>query len=128
MGYHSRQVLLLRSEQERHLDAVLKRKEKQGEQPIVFSNDVIRQHLDTTASEHVIFILVATPVEEVGRDHDFDWAIIEPSSYRSIIQLAGRVLRHRSLEKDIEQPNIGLLQYNLKGLRGAKHCCGYTPC
>ena len=120
MAYHSRQVLLLRSEQERHLDAVLKRKEKQGEQPIAFSNEDIRRHLDSTDREHVIFILVATPVEEVGRDHDFDWAIVEPSSYRSIIQLAGRVLRHRYLEKDIAQPNIGLLQYNLKGLRGAK--------
>ena len=120
MAYHSRQVLLLRSEQERHLDAVLKRKEKQGEHPIAFSNEDIRRHLDSTDREHVIFILVATPVEEVGRDHDFDWAIVEPSSYRSIIQLAGRVLRHRYLEKDIAQPNIGLLQYNLKGLRGAK--------
>ncbi len=120
MAYHSRQVLLLRSEQERHLDTVLKRKEKQHEQPVALSNEVIRQHLDSTNSEHVIFILVATPVEEVGRDHDFDWAIVEPSSYRSIIQLAGRVLRHRHLEKDIAQPNIGLLQYNLKGLCGAK--------
>ncbi|WP_173910698.1 type I-F CRISPR-associated helicase Cas3f [Acinetobacter sp. Marseille-Q1618] len=120
MAYHSRQVLLLRSEQERHLDLILKRKEKQGEQPVAFSNEVIRQHLDSVEAEHVIFILVATPVEEVGRDHDFDWAIIEPSSYRSIIQLAGRVLRHRRLEHDIQKPNIGLLQYNLKGLRGAK--------
>ncbi|MCO8055119.1 type I-F CRISPR-associated helicase Cas3f [Acinetobacter towneri] len=120
MAYHSRQVLLLRSEQERHLDAVLKRKEKHGEQPIAFSDEAIRLHLEGTDAEHVIFILVATPVEEVGRDHDFDWAIVEPSSYRSIIQLAGRVLRHRQLEQDIQQPNIGLLQYNLKGLRGAK--------
>jgi CRISPR-associated endonuclease/helicase Cas3 len=120
MAYHSRQVLLLRSEQERHLDQVLKRKEKPGEQPISFSNEVIRQHLDSTEAQHVIFILVATPVEEVGRDHDFDWAIVEPSSYRSIIQLAGRVLRHRKLEQNISEPNIGLLQYNLKGLRGAK--------
>jgi len=120
MAYHSRQILLLRSEQERHLDAVLKRKEKRGEEPVAFSNIEIRQHLDETEANHVIFILVATPVEEVGRDHDFDWAIIEPSSYRSIIQLAGRVLRHRKLEQDIQQPNIGLLQFNLKGLRGAK--------
>lgn len=120
MAYHSRQVLLLRSEQERHLDQVLKRKEKQNEQPVAFSNEVIRQNLNGTDAEHVIFILVATPVEEVGRDHDFDWAIIEPSSYRSIIQLAGRVLRHRKLEQDIQQPNIGLMQFNLKGLRNAK--------
>lgn len=124
MAYHSRQVLLLRSEQERHLDEVLKRKEKQGEQPKSFldkDNDgIIRQHLDSTDDEHVIFILVATPVEEVGRDHDFDWAIVEPSSYRSIIQLAGRVLRHRKLTQDIEKPNIALLQYNLRGLKNAK--------
>ncbi|MPW43914.1 type I-F CRISPR-associated helicase Cas3f [Acinetobacter guerrae] len=124
MAYHSRQVLLLRSKQEQHLDETLKRKEKQGEQPKAFletGNDgVVRQHLDTTNGDDVIFILVATPVEEVGRDHDFDWAIIEPSSYRSIIQLAGRVLRHRKLEQDIQQPNIALMQYNLKGLRGAK--------
>lgn len=124
MAYHSRQVMLLRSEQERHLDQALKRKEKQGEQPQAFldtGNDgVIRQHLDRTDAEHVIFILVATPVEEVGRDHDFDWAIVEPSSYRSIIQLAGRVLRHRKISQDIAQPNIALMQYNLKGLRGAQ--------
>lgn len=120
MAYHSRQVLLLRSEQEHHLDDVLKRKEKQGEQPKAFSNSIIREHLDQTDCENVIFILVATPVEEVGRDHDFDWAIIEPSSYRSIIQLAGRVLRHRQLTQDIAQPNIALMQYNLRALRKAK--------
>lgn len=120
MAYHSRQVLLLRSEQEHHLDEVLKRKEKSGEQPKAFSNEVIRKHLDSTDDEHVIFILIATPVEEVGRDHDFDWAIVEPSSYRSIIQLAGRVLRHRKCTQDIEKPNIALLQYNLRGLKNAK--------
>lgn len=120
MAYHSRQVLLLRSEQEHHLDEVLKRKEKLGEQPKAFSNPMIRQHLDSIQADNVIFILVATPVEEVGRDHDFDWAIVEPSSYRSIIQLSGRVLRHRKLEQDIQNPNIALLQYNLRGLRGAE--------
>ena len=120
MAYHSRQVLVLRSEQEKHLDHVLKRKEKLGEQAAAFSDEVIRQHLDVTDCDNVIFILVATPVEEVGRDHDFDWAIVEPSSYRSIIQLSGRVLRHRKLEQDIQKPNIALMQYNLKGLRKAK--------
>lgn len=35
--------------------------------------------------------MLATAVAEVGRDHDYDWAIVEPSSMRSIIQLAGRV-------------------------------------
>ena len=120
MAYHSRQVLLLRHEQEKHLDTVLRRKEKHDEQPQAFYNEQIRNHLDTIANRqpnviNLLFILVATPVEEVGRDHDFDWAVIEPSSYRSIIQLAGRVKRHRGGE--MEHPNIGILQYNWRTIR-----------
>lgn len=115
MVYHSRQVLLLRHEQEQHLDAVLKRKEQPGTMPQAFDNPIIRSHLDSIAARHVLFILVASPVEEVGRDHDFDWAIIEPSSYRSIIQLAGRVRRHR--QTPVDQPNIAIMQYNLKAMR-----------
>ena len=115
MAYHSQQVLLLRHEQEKHLDAVLKRKETAGETPLALKNPVIRHHLDTAQAKSLIFILVATPVEEVGRDHDFDWAVIEPSSYRSIIQLAGRVRRHRDGAVDV--PNIALMQYNWKAFK-----------
>jgi CRISPR-associated endonuclease/helicase Cas3 len=115
MAYHSQQVLLLRHEQEKHLDGVLKRKEKQGQAQQAFSNPIIRQHLDKSNAKNVVFILVATPVEEVGRDHDFDWAIVEPSSYRSIVQLAGRVRRHRA--DGVEQANIGLMQYNIKAFK-----------
>jgi CRISPR-associated endonuclease/helicase Cas3 len=125
MAYHSRQVLLLRHEQENHLDKVLQRKEKAGEVSKAFKDPMIRGHLDHTDADDVMFILVATPVEEVGRDHDFDWAIIEPSSFRSIIQLAGRVLRHRCLNADIEHANIAVMQYNLKALRqgnGPAYC------
>lgn len=120
MAYHSRQVLLLRHEQEKHLDAVLKRKEMSGAPPLAFHNQHIRHHLNSITSHqpevsNVLFILVATPVEEVGRDHDFDWAVLEPSSYRSIIQLGGRVRRHR--DGEVEQPNIGILQYNWRTLK-----------
>lgn len=116
MAYHSKQVLLLRHEQEKHLDNVLKRKEYDNEEPEAFSNTVINQHIChikkcNSNVKNILFIVVATPVEEVGRDHDFDWAIIEPSSYRSIIQLAGRVLRHRSTTPTA--PNIGIMQYNI---------------
>lgn len=120
MAYHSQQVLLLRHVQEQHLDQVLKRKVSVNDPKAgAFYNPVIRQHLDSTHRQNLIFILVATPVEEVGRDHDFDWAVVEPSSYRSIIQLAGRVRRHRN-EPDNQAPNMALLQYNLKGYRGEK--------
>jgi CRISPR-associated endonuclease/helicase Cas3 len=120
MPYHSQQVMLMRHKQEQHLDQVLKRKENEGDQPKAFSNPVIRQHLDHIHQaepkvKNVMFVLVATPVEEVGRDHDFDWAVVEPSSYRSIIQLAGRVRRHRKTE--VQFPNISLLQYNWRGIR-----------
>lgn len=120
MAYHSQQVLLMRSEQERHLDQVLKRKERAGSPPEAFSNIVVREHLTaikkkSRGASNLLFILVATPVEEVGRDHDFDWAVIEPSSYRSIIQLAGRVRRHRAGE--ITDSNISLLQYNWKSVK-----------
>ncbi len=114
MAYHSQQVLLVRNEQEKHLDCVLKRNEKQGEMAEVFKNAVIREHINNSLGKHIIFILIATPVEEIGRDHDFDWAVVEPSSFRSIIQLAGRVLRHR--DKQIDSPNVALMQYNLKAL------------
>lgn len=120
MAYHSQQVLLLRHAQEKHLDQALKRKTPVNDPEGVFQQPVIREHLDSGDSKDLIFILVTTPVEEVGRDHDFDWAVVEPSSYRSIIQLAGRVRRHRPADADNETPNMGLLQYNLKGYRGEK--------
>ncbi|MGH1541491.1 MAG: type I-F CRISPR-associated helicase Cas3f [Arenicella sp.] len=119
MAYHSQQILLLRHEQEQHLDEVLKRKEQPNEAAKAFTNKAIREHLDSIHQrmpevDNVLFVLVATPVEEVGRDHDFDWAVIEPSSYRSIIQLAGRVRRHRA--GDIAAANVGLMQYNWQGI------------
>ncbi|WP_028115394.1 type I-F CRISPR-associated helicase Cas3f [Ferrimonas senticii] len=118
MAYHSQQVLLLRHEQEKHLDEVLKRKEKGDELPVAFAHPIIRSHLEQCQAKNLIFVLVATPVEEVGRDHDFDWAVIEPSSYRSIIQMAGRVRRHR--DGEVSVPNIGLLQFNYKGFKGGE--------
>jgi CRISPR-associated endonuclease/helicase Cas3 len=112
MAYHSNQVLLLRHAQERYLDSVLKRKEKEGEPPAAFADETVRRHIDEAEGEDVIFAVVATPVEEVGRDHDFDWAVIEPSSWRSVIQMAGRVKRHRVGE--VHVPNVAIMRYNLK--------------
>ncbi len=40
-------------------------------------------------------VLVTSPIIETGNDLDFDWAILDPISTRSIIQAAGRVWRHR---------------------------------
>ncbi len=113
MPYHSRQVLLLRSEQEKHLDSVLNRKQHRLPQ----DNLLIKQHLQHATKPNLMFILVATPVEEVGRDHDLDWAVIEPSSLRSIVQMAGRVMRHRVVS-GLVGANLLLMEYNLKGFIG----------
>ncbi|MCH4187610.1 MAG: type I-F CRISPR-associated helicase Cas3f [Megasphaera sp.] len=115
MIYHSRQTQVLRHEQEKYLDTVLKRK-GQSLIKVKITDPVLRYHIDTAQEDNLLFIVVATPVEEIGRDHDFDWAIVEPSSYRSIIQLAGRILRHRELLVNIDKANIAVMQYNLRGL------------
>jgi len=120
MTYHSRQVLLMRHVQERYLDSLLKRSKYESELDIL-QNKIVRDHIadaDANGAKNLIFILVATPVEELGRDHDFDWAVIEPSSYRSIIQMAGRIRRHR--REAIATPNIALMEYNLKGIKAGK--------
>ena len=123
MTYHSRQVLLMRHEQETYLDKVLKRDSTYSRE-IEISDEVLRRHIDTAKENNVIFIVVATPVEEVGRDHDFDWAIAEPSSMRSIIQLAGRVLRHRKVGQSVEKSNVGILQFNVQTVKN--HCKKYN--
>jgi CRISPR-associated endonuclease/helicase Cas3 len=61
----------------------------------VFELPDIRERLDRSPEPDQLFIVLGSPVTEVGRDHDYDWAIVEPSSVRSLIQLAGRIRRHR---------------------------------
>ena len=92
--YHSQFPLLARSSIERQLDTVLDRRATDGIDP-VFRQPSIRALMDASPESHHLFIVLGSPVTEVGRDHDYDWAVVEPSSMRSLIQLAGRVRRHR---------------------------------
>jgi CRISPR-associated endonuclease/helicase Cas3 len=46
--------------------------------------------------QNLMIIVVTTTLQETGRDHDYDWAILEPRSTRGEVQAAGRVRRHRS--------------------------------
>ena len=56
---------------------------------------------------NIEIVLVTSPVIETGNDLDFDWAILDPISTRSIIQAAGRVWRHRPVNGD--QINVMIL-------------------
>ncbi len=106
--YHSRHPLLVRSAIERQLDQTLQRHNPKA----VFQLPDIRARLDASAQTDHLFIVLGSPVTEVGRDHDYDWAVVEPTSMRSLIQLAGRVRRHRP--EPVSSPNILVLSRNLR--------------
>jgi len=119
--YHSRYPLAIRSSIESKLDRLLNRKTPDA----IWQEPEIQQAMKKNPdAQHHLFIVLASPVAEVGRDHDYDWAIVEPSSMRSIIQLAGRVLRHRDHSPD--NPNILLLNENYKAL-STKAVCFERP-
>jgi CRISPR-associated endonuclease/helicase Cas3 len=113
--YHSQHPLAVRSTIERELDTVLTRHDPEA----IWRQPVIKQALHQHSEENQIFVVLATPVAEVGRDHDYDWAIAEPSSMRSLIQLAGRIWRHRPPQMP-HSPNLTILNGNVRALR-AKH-------
>lgn len=112
--YHSRHPLLVRSGLEHTIDQALQRHGQDKDPTAQLRKPAIRAAIDAHPEADHLFVVLATAVAEVGRDHDYDWAVVEPSSMRSIIQLAGRVRRHR--RGAVQGPNIALLSHNLKAL------------
>ena len=108
--YHSRHPLAIRSALEQRLDRTLNRKDPQA----IWEQSDIKKILAENPEDNHVFVVLATAVAEVGRDHDYDWAIVEPSSMRSFIQLAGRIQRHRN--QIPRTPNLLLLSHNYRGL------------
>ena len=112
-AYHSQFPLLRRHILESRLDRILQRKDGHT----LFEDTSVRAALDGSlqSTEDLAFMVFASPVAEVGRDHDYDWAIVEPSSMRALIQLAGRVRRHR--REVWSGVNLSLLSTNVKALK-----------
>lgn len=110
--YHSQYPLAQRALIERKLDQALDRKNSQA----IWDIPETKQALDNCNEQNHLFVVLATSVAEVGRDHDYDWAIAEPSSMRSIIQISGRIQRHRKQAPKTE--NIYILAKNVKALQG----------
>jgi CRISPR-associated endonuclease/helicase Cas3 len=107
--YHGAFPLLQRNMIEVALDEFLRDRHKG-----LFRRPIARNLMRTARNNDVMVIVIATGVEEVGRDHDFDGAVIEPSSTRSIIQCCGRIDRHRLRPTD--RPNVFLLSAPLSFL------------
>lgn len=119
-AYHSQFPLLIRSAIERQLDQALNRRWPDRDQPEpVFQLPAIRARLDAHDEPDQLFIVLGSPVTEVGRDHDYDWAVVEPSSMRSLIQLAGRIRRHR--DGECPTPNLLVFDTNLRHFRELGH-------
>lgn len=108
--YHARFPLLQRSAIEAMLDATFNRRREDA----VWQLRHVRHALDMHPETNHLFVVLASPVCEVGRDWDADWALAEPSSMRSLIQLAGRVQRHR--RRPPRTPNVLVFESNLKGI------------
>lgn len=105
--YNGTLLPVVRHELERQLNPMLKRRPINGVDP-VFSNSAVRSCLDSTDKNDVMIVVITTSMEETGRDHDFDWCITEPGTMRGLIQMCGRVLRHR--DAMITSPNILIME------------------
>lgn len=123
--YHSRHPLLVRSGLEQRIDHALQRHGQDADPAAQLRKPGIRAAIDAHPEADHLFVVLATAVAEVGRDHDYDWAVVEPSSMRSIIQLAGRVRRHRT--GTVQGPNIALLDCNLKALENPQGAAFTRP-
>jgi len=123
--YHSQFPLLLRSAIERQLDILLDRRGAQGGLDPVLQRPALRAFIDAHPEPDHLFIVLGSPVTEVGRDHDYDWAVVEPSSMRSLIQLAGRVRRHR--QGPVGGVNMVVLDSNLRHYEKANQAAFSRP-
>ncbi len=106
---HSNMPLAQRQHIERTLKKALTRKGSDPDKGLV---SMLReygylQEAKDQDLQDISIIVISSPVIETGNDVDFDYAVIDPSSIRAVIQTAGRVNRHRNLVRDT--PNIAIL-------------------
>ena len=121
--YHAQLSRIHRHSMECVLDGVLQRGGSEDPVTLLARYPAVLDAMRASIREgraHTAFVVVATPVEEVGRDHDFDWGVFEPSSSQSLVQTAGRINRHRLLK--MTEPNVGILRWNYAKVSGRLSC------
>ena len=112
--YNGTLLPVVRHELEKVINPMLRRKLEGGRDPVL-RNEHVRRVLDGSTNKDVVIVVVTTSMEEVGRDHDFDWCVVEPGSARGLVQMVGRVLRHR--ERSIKATNVCVLQRCFRDMR-----------
>lgn len=119
--YHAKYSGLELSVIDRALNTVTNRKKLAPGQ--AFSAKAIEDYLKplhaASGKKNLVVIVVTTSIIETGRDHDYDWAILEPSSTRSLIQAAGRVRRHRG--EGSGEFNLSLVAYPERAFKDGAH-------
>ena len=107
--YHSRFPLLFLSNIENELNKLLKRSDDPIEEASrLAANPLVNKMLASSAKQRHLILVSSTSIQETGRDHDYDFAVVEPRSTRSLVQMSGRVLRHRKTKK-ASTATIGML-------------------
>jgi len=102
--YHSAYTLLDRYLLEQAVAPLLNRKDEQHWQQTLLQHPALHAHFQQQSD--LVLIICCTNILETGRDFDADWAIADLLSVRSLVQLAGRIGRHR--QRAVEQPNLYL--------------------
>ncbi|MBD8088716.1 CRISPR-associated protein Cas3 [Pseudomonas fluorescens] len=98
--YHSKLYSAERKAIEEMLLSINTRKGKEdiSGDDVIFSHPFVAQVVAKarmSGTHNIVFVLCTTNIIETGRDHDYDFCLLEPSSTRSMVQAAGRVWRHR---------------------------------
>ena len=95
-----------RASKELLLSRILNRK---GPEEDIFNHPEVYELLEE--NDEAAILIVTTSLAERGNDWDCDFCIMEPSNIHGLIQMAGRVNRHR--RKCVDRPNIGIMQFAL---------------
>ncbi|MFK5969543.1 MAG: hypothetical protein QM487_05410 [Candidatus Marithrix sp.] len=114
--YHARHFPIKRAYTERQLNQLLNRKNPKDFKNNQLVKGAMEQAKDNNYTD-VILLVVSTTIIEIGRDFDFDWSIMEPASHWSIVQTAGRILRHR---EQYDKNNMVILSHSMKAVRKSK--------
>ena len=106
LSYHAKLMLVHRILNEQFLNK-LKRDKK-----TLYQIPDVKTRIRNIKAKNIIIIVSTSPIIETGIDQDYDWAVLEPTSTRSLIQASGRVKRHRSSEYlKANQFNISLIEF-----------------
>lgn len=88
-----------------------------GLRSLCHAEDLLKR-ADAIGARDIEIVCVTSPVIETGSDLDFDYAILDPISIRSIVQAAGRVRRHRPGEWS--RTNTLILGRSLVSMQGGR--------